>query len=129
MELGNTKSLGYIPISVWRRFCCESKINLNITRKHHAEVFASSTSRIFELASLGCCTVSNPINGLEEWFKAGEEIFVAKDPQEAVELYQWLLSSDDILLKTGSLARQRALKEHTFRHRAQQMIRFLRSLA
>lgn len=129
MELGNTKSLGYIPISVWRRFCCESKINLNITRKHHAEVFASSTSRIFELASLRCCTVSNPINGLEEWFKAGEEIFVAKDPQEAVELYQWLLSSDDILLKTGSLARQRALKEHTFRHRAQQMIRFLRSLA
>jgi glycosyltransferase involved in cell wall biosynthesis len=128
MNMGKAESLGHLPISLWRRISNESKINLNITRKHHAEILSSSTSRVFELASLGCCIVSNPINGLNDWFEVGKEIFVAENEKHAIELYKWLLDSDEVRTKTGNLARERVLKEHTFKHRAKQMARLLSSL-
>lgn len=121
IDLGLANHFGPITFSLWRYFCCRSKINLNITRKSHSEVYASATSRLFELASLGCCIVSNPIEGLNEWFDVGKEIFVAYNEIEATELYKWLLSSDDVRTKTGNLARNKLLKEHTFKHRAQEL--------
>lgn len=127
-DLGLAKKLGHIPFSSWRIFCCRSKINLNITRGPHAEVYASSNSRPFELAALGCCIVSNPWNGLDEWFEIGKEVFVVKDEKETIELYKWLVSSDDVRLNVGRLARERVLKEHTHLHRAEEFLNILHQI-
>jgi len=126
--LGNARDLGPVPFSIWRRYCCQSKINLNITRHAHANVYASSTSRPFELAAMGCCIVSNPVNGLEKWFDINNEILIIKDENEAVETYKWLLASDETRRKIGEAARARVLKEHTFQHRARQLINIVRKL-
>jgi spore maturation protein CgeB len=120
--LGEAKRVNNLPISSWVKYCCRSKINLNITRKHHAEVFCSSTSRIFELASIGCCIVSNPVNGLDKWFDLNEEVIMVKSEKEAVEMYNWLLPDEDIRFKIGEKARQRVLKEHTHRHMAKKLL-------
>ena len=129
LDLGKTELLGDIPFSAWRSYCCRSKINLNITRSTHANLYATSTSRPFELASLECCIVSNPYNGLEKWFKPNKEIFIANNKKEVMELYQWLLSSDDERRKAGRLARKRVLKEHTFKHRAGQLINIITDIS
>lgn len=118
IDLGRTVNNG---VESYRGFSCRSKINLNIVRKAHAEVYASSISRPFELACLGCCIVSNPYNGLDEWFDIGKEIFIAKSEEEAVELYKWLIWSDEDRRKIGEAARQRVLREHTFLHRAKEL--------
>jgi glycosyltransferase involved in cell wall biosynthesis len=118
LDLGKAELLGDIPFSTWRNYCCRSKINLNITRSSHAELYATSTSRPFELASLGCCIVSNPYNGLEKWFEPNKEVFIAENANQVIELYKWLLSSKDIRKEAGRLARERVLREHTFKHRA-----------
>jgi len=128
IELGHAEMLGDICLSSWRNLCCRSRINLNITRKHHAEIYASSTSRIFELAAFKSCIVSNPINGLNEWFATNKEVLVADDPKEVVDLYEWLLSSDDVRHEMGESARARVLRNHTFRNRAKQIIKFLGTL-
>jgi len=121
-DLGKTKRITNMPISSWVEYCCRSKINLNITRKHHAEVFCSSTARIFELASIGCCIVSNPVNGLDKWFSLDEEVIMVKSEKEAIEMYNWLLSDKDVRYKMSENARQRVLKEHTHRHMAKRLI-------
>jgi hypothetical protein len=78
MELGFVQLVNLGNYS-YRSFCCKTKVNLNIVRRPHAEVYASSISRIFELASLGCCVVSNPYKGIEEWFNVGKEVLVANE--------------------------------------------------
>ncbi|MGI6483971.1 MAG: glycosyltransferase family protein [Methanobacterium sp.] len=125
INLGNSQTHGVIPISEWRYYCSRSKINLNITRDSHAKVYSSSTSRPFELASMGCCVVSDPYNGLEEWFKLGKEMFMVENSHEASEIYKWLIDDDEVREKTASLARKRVLKEHTFRHRGAKLIKII----
>lgn len=112
----------------YRRFSCQTKINLNIARKPHASVYASSNARIFELASMGCCIVSNPYNGIEEWFKVGKEVLVAENDKEVTELYCSLLDDADERLRLGIAARQRVLQEHTHRHRAQELLNVIKSV-
>jgi glycosyltransferase involved in cell wall biosynthesis len=125
IDLGNTERLPYASFSKLREYICRSRINLNITRKAHASVYASSTCRPFELAAMGCCIVSNPVKGMEEWFEVGREVVMVDDGKEVVETYRWLLSDDESRRKIGSAARGRVVREHTYRHRASQLVRIL----
>lgn len=88
--------------------------------------YATSTSRPFELAAMGCCVVSSPYNGLEKWFKIGEEMFISRDTSEAIELYSWLLNDKSTREKAASRARQRVLLEHTYQHRAIQLMKMIK---
>lgn len=121
-DLGRAQMLPYLSFSKLREYACRSKLNLVITRKAHASVFASSSSRPFELASLGACMVCNPYEGLETWFEPEKELLVVHSAEEAIERYTWLLAHDDARRAMGQAARERFLKEHTFRHRARQLV-------
>lgn len=102
-----------------------SRINLVIARRPHAGVYGSSTMRPFELAMMGACMVSNPILGVEEWFDPGREIIVVHSAEEAIDRYRFLLSHDSDRMALGAAARKRALAEHTYRHRATQLVHIL----
>lgn len=125
IDLGNAHLVGDITYGAFREFCCGSKINLNITRWSHTNIYASATARPFELAAYGACIVSQPYNGIEEWFEVGKDLVVVNSEDEAIETYQWLLDSDEDRKMFGERARQRILKEHTFHHRAEEIIRGL----
>src|SRR5690606_6662886 len=117
-DLGRAEQLPYLSFSKLREYACRARINLVITRAAHAGVFASSSSRPFELAGMGCCMVANPYLGVETWFEPGKEIFVVESEQEALDRYRYLLAHDNERRAAGQAARERVLKEHTFRHRA-----------
>ena len=119
IDLGKAKMAGYMNYSAFRKFCCQSKICLNITRWSHTSVYASATARPFELAAFGACIVSQPYSGIEEWFEVGREIvMVNNDKTDIPELYEDLLSCDEERERMGKRARERILKEHTYLHRA-----------
>jgi hypothetical protein len=124
-DLGRTKLLPYLSFSKLREYACRSKINLCITRRAHASVYASSSSRPFELSSMGCCIVANPYAGLEEWFEPGKELFVVGSGEEAIDRYRYLLAHETERLAVGAAARERVLKEHTFQHRARQLVKII----
>lgn len=122
--IGNAK---YIDADeIWyNKFYSQCRICLNISRIPHATVFGSSISRIFELASMGSCIVTNPYNGIEEWFEPNKEIIIVNDLKEALEIYSNLLDSSESRESLGQAARKRFLKEHTFEHRCSQLFNII----
>jgi glycosyltransferase involved in cell wall biosynthesis len=125
-DLGDVRALPYLSFSALREYACRSKINLCITRAAHASVYASSSSRPFELASMGCCIVANPYLGIEEWFEPGRELFIVESAEEAADRYRYLLTHDAARVAAGRAARERVLKDHTFRQRAEQLLGIIR---
>jgi spore maturation protein CgeB len=101
---------------------------LNITRWSHTKVYASSTARPFELAAYGSCIVSQPYKGIEEWFEVGRELVIVEGEEETIETYKWLLNDEGARKEIGKNARERILKEHTFQHRAEKIIKVLKGV-
>lgn len=128
-DLGRVELLPYLSFSKLREYCCRSCVNLVITRRTHTSVYASSSARPFELAALGCAMVSNPYPGVEEWFEPGREILVINSQQEAVETYRWLLRDHAARRDLGARARERFLAQHTYRHRAEELLGYLAQTA
>ncbi len=122
-DLGKAESVGPLTYSQFRRFCCRSRINLNITSWTHATARGTSTSRPFELAAFGSCIVSQPYDGIEAWFEPEKEIVIVQDEHDAIKRYRELLADPAAANEMGRRARARVLKEHTYRHRAQQLVR------
>ena len=121
-DVGRARELGYFPVNLLSRAISASRINLNVARKPHAEVYASSTSRLFELAAAGAAIVTNPYKGIERWFEPGRELLVVSGADEAVEAYRTLLDDPEAASELGRRARERVLEEHTFADRARRLL-------
>jgi spore maturation protein CgeB len=121
-DTGNARLIGDVPFNVFSRTISSARVNLNITRRSHASVYASSTSRPFELAAAGAAIVSNPCEGMERWFEPGKELLVVSDPDEAVSVYRELIADPEAAAELGRRARERVLDEHTFVHRARRLL-------
>jgi spore maturation protein CgeB len=111
-----------VPFNTFARAISQARINLNITRRSHASVYASSSCRPFELAASGAAIVSNPYEGIERWFEPGRELLVVHDSNEALAAYRDLLGDPAQAEAMGARARERVLDEHTYAHRAQQLL-------
>jgi glycosyltransferase involved in cell wall biosynthesis len=121
-DVGRARTIGDVPFNVFARAISAARINLNITRRSHATVDASSTARPFELAAAGAAIVSNPYLGLERWFEPGRELLVVHDADEAFAAYRDLLGDPAQAEELGRRARERVLDEHTYAHRARRVL-------
>jgi glycosyltransferase involved in cell wall biosynthesis len=126
VDMGRATIIPQLSFNEWKKYCCRSKVNLNVVREGHAKVYATSTSRPFELAAMKSCIVSAPYNGLEKWFEINKEIFVCNTKKECIEIYQMLLDSEEIRLKIANAAYERVKKEHTSRHRAEEIVQIIK---
>jgi glycosyltransferase involved in cell wall biosynthesis len=125
-DTGAARLIGDIPFNAFAHAISAARINLCITRRPHATVHASSSCRPFELASAGAAIVSNPYDGLERWFEPGLELLIVNDAAEAVAAYRDLLDDPGQAEELGRRARERVLEEHTYRHRARQLLDLVR---
>jgi hypothetical protein len=121
-DTGRARTIGDITFNSFARTISAARVNLCITRRPHATVHASSSCRPFELASAGAAIVSNPYDGLERWFEPGSELLIVNSTEEAVTAYRDLLADPAQAAELGRRARERVLDEHTYRHRARQML-------
>ena len=124
-DTGAAREIGDVPFNVFGRAISEARINLNITRRAHATVAASSTCRPFELAAAGAAIVSNPHEGIDRWFEPEQEIRVVHDTEEAVDAYRELLGDPGAAEAMGRRARERVLDEHTYVHRARRLLELI----
>jgi spore maturation protein CgeB len=124
-DVGRARLVGDVPFNAFNRAISASRINLNITRRSHATVRASSTSRPFELAAAGAAIVSSPVEGIERWFEPGRELIVAQDANDAELVYSELLADPAAREELGRRARERALDEHTYVARARQLLELI----
>jgi spore maturation protein CgeB len=121
-DTGRARPLGDVPFNAFSRAISAARINLCITRRSHATVYASSSCRPFELAASGAAIVANPYNGIERWFEPGRELLVVSSAEEATAAYRDLLDDPAQAEEMGRRARERVLDEHTYVHRARQLL-------
>jgi glycosyltransferase involved in cell wall biosynthesis len=124
-DVGAARLVGDVPFNAFNETISASRISLNITRRSHASVYASSTARPFELAMAGAAIVSSPVEGIERWFEPGRELLVVWSADEAVEAYRSLLDDPGTAAELGRQARERALDEHTYLARAKRLLELL----
>ena len=121
-DTGRARTIGDVPFNAFARAISAGNVNLCITRRSHATVYASSSCRPFELAACGAAIVSNPYDGMDRWFEPGSEVVVVEDAADAIAAYRDLLGDPAQAEEMGRRARMRVLDEHTYRHRARQVI-------
>jgi spore maturation protein CgeB len=121
VDLGRAEFIGPIMPSEIRRYAARAKVNVNIARAPHATFYASSCMRLFELAAMGCCIVTNPIKGLDEWFEPGREVLVASEGRNVADSYRELMVQTEVRVALGEAARRRVAQAHTYNHRAKEL--------
>jgi glycosyltransferase involved in cell wall biosynthesis len=124
-DVGRARLAGDVPFNGFARAISAARVNLNITRRSHATVPGSSTCRPFELAAAGAAIVSNPQAGIERWFEPGSELLVVESAEAALAAYRELLEDPGQAEAMGARARERVLDEHTYRHRAERLLRLI----
>jgi spore maturation protein CgeB len=81
-----------------------------------ADAGFSPPTRIFEAAGAGACVVTDSWAGIESFFTPGREILLAASAEEVVQHLRKCSQPEAVAI--GENMRQRALREHTYRLRA-----------
>jgi spore maturation protein CgeB len=79
------------------------------------------TCRPFEIAACGCFCLSEPKKDLALFFAPGEEIVTFEGVRDLRQKAAYYLAHEDERREIAQLARARALREHTYEHRARQV--------
>lgn len=116
----------HLPVRDHPAFYASSRVTLNVTRAAMAGMGWCPSGRLFEAAACGSAIVSDDWPGLADFFTPGEEILVARNTPEMLDV---LAMPDAELQAIGQRARERALAEHTAARRAREMVALLSSCA
>jgi spore maturation protein CgeB len=108
------------------RIVAGSKINLNLhSSASHDGVDPKSDAinpRVFEIAAAGGFQLCDPCIGLENHFDFESELPVYRSLPELRSRIDYYLAHPDARLEMAQRARARVLHEHTYEHRARQML-------
>lgn len=110
---------GEEPYHVW----AQSKIGLNIMRGHRAGM----TERVANIMLCGTCCLSDETTYLREHFTDGEDVVLFKrtEPDALPEKIRYLLEHDEKREEIAAAGYKKALNEHTWNKRAQQILELL----
>ena len=83
----------------------------------------SPSVRLFEAAACGVPIISDEWEGLSTFFRPGEEILLARTPEDTQQHLASL--TPERRTRIGQAARARVLAEHTAAHRAETLERYV----
>ncbi|MFH1740468.1 MAG: glycosyltransferase [bacterium] len=113
---------GMIEYSTSARVMASSRVNLNVTS---IQTGCSLGTRCFNVISQRGCLVTEWIEGLDHLFEPGEGVVYHHGLDELTEVIQRCLSDPVEREEIVERGRERVLREHTFKHRAQQIVAYL----
>ena len=99
---------------------CGSTVSLN--HHHPMNDIVGVNTRVFELAASGACQIVDHKDELPGLFAPGDEVVTYRDLAELRRHLDHYLAHPDEARAIGDNARRRALKEHTVRHRLEEII-------
>jgi len=112
----NVMRVEHLPPTRHRRFYNAQRFTLNVTRACMVEAGYSPSVRLFEAAACGTPIISDEWVGLDRLFDPGDEILIARGPEDTLAYLRELPERER--RRIGTAARARVLAEHTARHRA-----------
>lgn len=123
---GNTERIEHLAPQNHRGFYCSQRFTLNLTRKDMQAAGYSPSVRLFEAAACGVPVISDHWAGLEEFFVPGEEILLASQAKDVLDILQNF--PEDERRALGARARQKALQSHSAACRAEELERYLNAM-
>jgi spore maturation protein CgeB len=121
----NVRWIGHVGTGDHNRVNSSARMVLNINRDSMAGVGFSPPTRVFEAAGAAACMVTDRWSGIEQFFVPEEEILVAGGAEEIVARMR--NTSLARAKKIGANMRERALRDHTYALRAQEVDAILES--
>ncbi|HEY7298788.1 MAG TPA: glycosyltransferase [Xanthobacteraceae bacterium] len=119
----NIRIAGHVGSASHNAFYCSGLATLNINRDSMARFGFSPPTRIFEAAGAGACIITDLWDGIELFLEPGAEVLLASDGESVAEIIMRLSIAE--ARRIGRAARSRILAEHTYDHRALQVIAVL----
>jgi spore maturation protein CgeB len=120
----NVRRIEHLPPNRHRAFYNRQQFTLNVTRANMIAAGWSPSVRLFEAAACGTPIISDWWSGLDELFRPGEEILIARSTDEAMKILTH--TTPERARSIGASARRRVLAEHTAAHRAVELEEHLR---
>jgi spore maturation protein CgeB len=122
----NVERVDHIEPAAHPRFYGRQAYTLNLTRSSMIDAGYSPSVRLFEAAACGCPIISDWWEGLDRFFRVGEEILVAESSERIIEyLFDFPVGARQAL---ANKARARVLAEHTAAHRALELESYTRQV-
>ncbi|HEX6978187.1 MAG TPA: glycosyltransferase [Alphaproteobacteria bacterium] len=116
----------HLPPGEHAAFFSSSRVTLNVTRTAMARLGYCPSGRLFEAAACGTPILTDWWDGLDEFFRPGEEILVAGKTADSIAAIE---ADDAELARIARLARERTLDEHTADRRALELEQILDTLS
>lgn len=117
----NIEYVGHVYTKDHNAFNVSPTAVLNINRESMAEMGFSPATRVFEAAGAGACLITDDWEGLELFLEPGKEVLVAKNGRDVADLVEQL--TPEKAEAVGQAALHRVRSEHTYKHRAQKVVR------
>jgi spore maturation protein CgeB len=108
------------------RLLAKSKINLN-SHIDCADVYAGNI-RLFEATGMGACLITDWKVNLPEIFEVDTEIVTYRSAEECAEKVNYLLAHPAELATIAAAGQRRALRDHTYLNRSEQLDEILQEL-
>ncbi len=117
----------HAPPDLHRAFYTALRWTLNVTRADMVRAGWSPSVRLFEAAACGTPIISDWWEGLDTVFRPGEEIVVARGPEDVLAALRDMPEAERRAI--AGRARARVLASHTGRHRAEQLLGYVAEAA
>jgi spore maturation protein CgeB len=110
--------------AVWGRakLAVYSGSTLSLNHHHPMNDIVGVNTRAFELAASGACQLVDGKEDLPSLFTPGEEVVVYRDLDDLRRQLDYYLAHPAEARAIGDNAQRRALKEHTLKHRLEEML-------
>lgn len=115
----NVARIEHLPPAEHNQFYNAQRFTLNITRADMVKAGYAPSVRLFEAAACATPIISDYWEGLETFFKIGEEILISRSPEDTLQYVRGL--SEEERQAVAKRARRRVLNEHTAAHRAEEL--------
>jgi len=102
-----------------------TKVTLNLHAD--ASIRFASNMRLFESTGAGGCLLTDWKENLPKLFEPDKEIVTYRSIEDCIEKIKWLIAHPSECEAIGRAAQQRALRDHTYRHRAEELSEIVRS--
>ena len=99
-----------------------ARINLNVTS---AQLVTAVNQRVFDVPACGAFLLTDHRGDLPYLFTPDEEVVIYSDIADLRKKVRHYLTNDDERLAIAQRGYERVLKEHTYEHRAREVIRLL----
>lgn len=120
----NVTYLQHVSPVEHREFYSSQKFTLNITREDMVMAGYAPSVRLFEAAACATAIISDYWEGLDSFFKFGEEILISSTSEHTLKYLTDISEKERIAI--GERARKRVLNAHTATHRVQEFEMYIK---